>query len=144
MKIFMKLPHQYIAILLYFSTTSNHLHPLQVENCDSNSRLLVDEDDNAKFRPERVLIRHGYFFSDSHTYIRLILSIKKTCSSLCIMKQRYMYKCTDLFFVVKEIQKLTGLHLHSCVYEGFPCLLKMNTCHPGETNRLYVFMRRKH
>ena len=32
----------------------SHLHPLQVENCDSNSRLVVDEDDNGKFRPERV------------------------------------------------------------------------------------------
>ena len=29
--------------------TSSHLHPLQVENCDSNSRLVVDEDDNDKF-----------------------------------------------------------------------------------------------
>ena len=28
-----------------FSPTSSHLHPLQVENCDSNSRLVVDEDD---------------------------------------------------------------------------------------------------
>ena len=26
----------------------NHLHPLQGENCDSNSRLVVDEDDNIK------------------------------------------------------------------------------------------------
>ena len=37
-----------------FSLTSNQLHPLQVENCDSNSRLVVDEDDNGKFRLERV------------------------------------------------------------------------------------------
>ena len=29
-------------------------HPLQVENCDSNLRLVVDEDDNGKFRLERV------------------------------------------------------------------------------------------
>ena len=29
-----------------FSPTSNHLHPLQVENCDSNSRLVVNGDDN--------------------------------------------------------------------------------------------------
>ena len=36
------------------STTSNHLHPLQVENCDSNLRLVVDEDDNGKFRLQRV------------------------------------------------------------------------------------------
>ena len=34
--------------------TSRHLHPLQVENCDSNSRFVVDEDDNGKCRLERV------------------------------------------------------------------------------------------
>ena len=34
----------------------NHsfLHPLQVEKGDSNSRLVVDEDDYGKFRLERV------------------------------------------------------------------------------------------
>ena len=37
-----------MAILFTFSPTSNHLHPLQVENCDSSSRLVVDEDDNVK------------------------------------------------------------------------------------------------
>ena len=37
-----------MAIFIIFSPTSNHLHPLQVENCDSNSRLVVDEDDNDK------------------------------------------------------------------------------------------------
>ena len=50
----MKLAFQYMAIFLNFSSTSNRLHPLQVENCDSNSRLVVDEDDNGKFRIERV------------------------------------------------------------------------------------------
>ena len=54
MKISMKLVYQYMAIFFYFSPTSNHLHPLQVENCDSNSRLVVDEDDNGKLRLERV------------------------------------------------------------------------------------------
>ena len=42
---------------IYFflmSLTSSHLHPLQVENCDSNSRLVVDEDDYGKFRLETV------------------------------------------------------------------------------------------
>ena len=43
-----------MAIFFTSSPTSNHLHPLQVENCDSNSRLVVDEDDSDKFRPERV------------------------------------------------------------------------------------------
>ena len=41
---------------------SNHLHPLQVENCDSNSRLVGDGDDNDKFRPERVKMFIFYFF----------------------------------------------------------------------------------
>ena len=54
MNISMKLIHQYMAIFFNLSPTSNHLHPLQVENCDSNSRLVVDEDDNGKFRLERV------------------------------------------------------------------------------------------
>ena len=43
-----------MAIFVNFLTTSNHLHSLQVENCDSNSRLVVNEDGNGKFRPERV------------------------------------------------------------------------------------------
>ena len=40
--------------------TSSHLHTLQVENCDSNSRLVEDEDDYGKFRLEGVkgLMRH--------------------------------------------------------------------------------------
>ena len=44
----MKLVYQYMPIFFNLSPTSNHLHPLQVENCDSNSRLVVDEDDNVK------------------------------------------------------------------------------------------------
>ena len=51
-KIPMKLVYQYMVIFFNFSLTSNHFHPLQVENCDSNSRLVVDEDDNGKFRLE--------------------------------------------------------------------------------------------
>ena len=44
----MKLAYQYMAIFFTLSPTSNHLHPLQVENCDSNSRLVVDGNDNVK------------------------------------------------------------------------------------------------
>ena len=55
MKISMKLVDQYMVIFFNFQTTSNHLHPLQVENCDSNSRLVVDEDGNGKFRLERAI-----------------------------------------------------------------------------------------
>ena len=43
MKISMELVYQYMVIFFNFSPTSNHLHP-----------LVVDEDDNDKFRLERV------------------------------------------------------------------------------------------
>ena len=39
----MKLLYQYVAIFINLSPPSSHLHPLQVENCNSNSRLVVDE-----------------------------------------------------------------------------------------------------
>ena len=54
MKISMKLVYQYLTIFFNFQIRSSHLHPLQVENCDSNSRLVVADDDNGKFSPERV------------------------------------------------------------------------------------------
>ena len=54
MKIFKKLVYQHVAIFFNLSSTSNHLYPLEVENCDSNSRLVVDEDDNDKVRLEKV------------------------------------------------------------------------------------------
>ena len=50
----LKLAYQYMGIIFSFSPTSNHLPALQVENCDSNSRLVVDEDENGKFWLERV------------------------------------------------------------------------------------------
>ena len=43
MQISMKLIYQCRIIFFIFSPTSNHLHPLQVENSDSNLRLVVDE-----------------------------------------------------------------------------------------------------
>ena len=43
-----------MVIFFIFPPTSSHLHPLQVANCDSNLRLVADEDDNGKFRLERV------------------------------------------------------------------------------------------
>ena len=77
MEIPMKLAYQYMEIFFNFFIYSVHLHPLQVENCDSNSRLDVDEDDNGKFRVERfkwadttswvfgVEPIHGYFKAQS-------------------------------------------------------------------------------
>ena len=70
----MKLFCEYMVISFNLSPTSNHLHPLQVENCDSNSRLVVDEDDNGKFRLQRVRLKNItiYFFSRAVTLCRPI------------------------------------------------------------------------
>ena len=57
MTIFMELSDNN-GIIFHLPSTSSHLQPLQVENCDSNSRLVVDEDDNGKFRIERVEYQH--------------------------------------------------------------------------------------
>ena len=43
-----------MTIFFNFSPPSSHLHPLQVENCDSNSQLVVGEDNNGKFGLETV------------------------------------------------------------------------------------------
>ena len=45
-QISIKLLYEYIVIFFNLSPTSNNLHPLQVKNCDSNSRIVMDEDDN--------------------------------------------------------------------------------------------------
>ena len=62
---------KYMVIFFNFSPTSNHLHPLQVEHCGSNSRFVVDEDDNGKFRLERVKLNSEHtcklFEKSSHT-----------------------------------------------------------------------------
>ena len=66
MKISMKLAYQCIAIFFHFSITSNHLHPLQVENCNSNSRLVVDEEDNVN---SGLKVLNHYFNFVSKYYI---------------------------------------------------------------------------
>ena len=50
----MKLFYEYMVIFFNLSPTSSHVHSLQVENCDSNSQLVVDEDDTGKFELERI------------------------------------------------------------------------------------------
>ena len=48
------------ASFFYLPPTSSHFHPLQAVNCESNSRLVLDEDDNGKFRLHRVKRRKQY------------------------------------------------------------------------------------
>ena len=53
-----------MAIFFNFSPSSNYLHPLQIENYDSNSRVVVDEDDNDKIRLERVALLNCYYLDE--------------------------------------------------------------------------------
>ena len=50
----MKLVHQYMVIFGTFSPTSSHLDPLQVENCDSNSRTCSGWRSECKGRIESI------------------------------------------------------------------------------------------
>ena len=67
-----------MTIFFNFQITSNHLHSLQVLNCDSNSRLVVDEDDNGRIRIERVKFAYfnshsgGNYGSNSHLKVDIV------------------------------------------------------------------------
>ena len=84
----MKLTYQYMAIFFNkFQTTSNHLHPLQVENCDSNSRLVVDEG---------TMVNSGL-----KGLISNFLYENCNCEIICILVYHVLYQlhvCTDFPF----------------------------------------------
>ena len=82
----MKLVYQYMANFFTFPPTSSHLYPLQVENCGSNSRLVVDEDDNGKFRLQRVNI----------------FALLFNASSLSSNAVQHIYMCADQSYVDKR------------------------------------------
>ena len=50
--------------------TSSHLHPLQVENCDSNSQLVGGEDYNEALKPHAKASEFHYFFLNTICTIR--------------------------------------------------------------------------
>ena len=66
-----------MVIFIIFTFSSNHLHPVQVENSDSNSRLVVDEDDNAKSGLKGLMI----LSCDSHNN-KLFALVKLLCICL--------------------------------------------------------------
>ena len=95
MKISMKrFTNTSMDIFFNFSTTSNHLHPLQVENCDSNSRLVVNEDDNGKFRLERVEKPTGKFTNSPEWLI-----FKEFAIIICT----YNLLCLDIYYSMYRV-----------------------------------------
>ena len=74
-----------MPIFFTFSSPSSHLHPLQVENCDSNSRLVVNEDDNVKFGLKG--LNKTYFFG-SNKLINLQKPLVDVLKQLIVKKNR--------------------------------------------------------
>ena len=72
-----------------------HLHPLQVENCDSNWRLVMDEDDNGEFRIGRAKHLYAphfltrYTHTDNATFREKTLFPHQMIHTLCGQIERY-------------------------------------------------------
>ena len=134
----MKLVYQYVVIFFNFQTTSNHLHPLQVEDCGSNSRLVVGEDDYGKFRIERVKrVKHQYLQT---CVIFTHLTGLKLCAAVAMfvflflldiaafdIKQQY-FKIADLFFPnlnnfhpQRDNFKLVTIHFFTLTFNMLKC-----------------------
>ena len=91
---------------------SNHRHPLQVKNCDSNSRLVVDEDDNDKFRLER----------DNNTWrqcksMMILGCFHKITNQNCKLMVRLCPRCCthvnigfiSFFYDVSDVSRISGI-----------------------------------
>ena len=92
----MRLFYQYMASFFNFSPTSSHHHPLQVENCDSNSRLVVDENDYGKFRLQRVKLPRGIYLTIDllfykTNWMRNIVEIHDNKEYLCFYLSSYTW-----------------------------------------------------
>ena len=84
------------------------IHPLQVENCDSNSRLVVDKDDNGKFRLERVNT------TGSTCHVSWVEAIKLVF--YCMERLSY---CMERLSISWEGWKLAPAHQLMAGYFGF-------------------------
>ena len=99
----MKLVYQYMVFFFNSQTTSYHLHPLQVDNCDRNSRLVVDEDDNVK-SGLKGLINRTYRCLAGQV---LLLISHVVC--LCVFQHRPVYvEVSEIFILVPALLGLKG------------------------------------
>ena len=103
----MKLVYQYMAILFNFKNTSNHLHPLQIGNCDSNSRLVEDEDDHGKLRLERVKT----------------FTLASCCKSYYLQTPAFYFPCHERHGILYQRQHIISIHSYM-----FPTLRKKLVC----------------
>ena len=132
----MQLAYQYMAIFFNFSPTSNHLHSLQVENCDSNSRLVVDEDDSGKLRLEKVnsskywvifshlklwvaVARHNFKWVGSGSVISLLWAMTIVWSNVGWMPDKHRRRWADIKpTLVQCLETMTIKPMLSECYDG--------------------------
>ena len=128
MKISMKLVYQYMLIFFNFPPNSSHHHSLQVENCDTNSRLVVDEDDNGKFRPERV---------DIGPATRPILNCYQQCSIVSCWSPAHPtnMRCSANFETLLGQRRRRWISIGSSRMSRVCCpLVPGKQCHPCMVN----------
>ena len=121
MKISRKLAYQYMAIFFNFLPTSNHLHQLQGENCDSNLRLVVDEDDHSKFRLKSVPCKSKGFFNLKSSYMsQLVLSasFEYLCYGATAIIHILLFQCEDRLYI-----SASDVCRPQIIYYCCPCLL---------------------
>ena len=90
-----KLFYEYIVVFFNLSPPLNHLYPLQVENCGSNSRLVVDEGDNDKFMLERVKVldcRFAHSFKKRHLHLNIAMQ-STLLSSFSVISKCWRTNC---------------------------------------------------
>ena len=104
-------------LFFYLPPTSSHHHPLQLENCDSNSRLVVDEDQNGKFRLERVNIkmditgRHGIQQKNAKDLVKMM--IKHIIFNISLSKSTtdaVAFYYTDCCYQASQIREIINSH----------------------------------
>ena len=87
----MKLFFEYIVIFFNLSPTSSHLHPLKAENCDSNSRLVVDEDDNVKSGLKGLNTVKGLYYLIIIIDVALTIYILKLCKIISSCSTKVLF-----------------------------------------------------
>ena len=85
-----------MVIFFNLSSTTKHLHQLQVENCDSNSRLVVDDDDNGEFRIERVKAINYLCVTDIKVCFDLQSTLKGLAHAKIIKKSVILFRVLNM------------------------------------------------
>ena len=99
-----------------------HLHPLQVENCGSNSQLVVDEDDNKKSESDFLLsVTNCTNISQLLLKIRLLLEqhplvvMVLVHVNFILSSHLYVITCVFSWAFTRLTTWYIGLHVHNTI-----------------------------